>query len=44
MKFVKNYYLSPGRHYPIARPYRGLLLPRIHELEVDVVVLPWDDE
>jgi hypothetical protein len=44
LKFGGNYFLSPVIHSLIVHPCRGLLLLQIHEVEVDAVVGPWDEE
>lgn len=44
LKFGGRYFLSPGRHFPRARPYRDLLRLQVHDFEVDVVGVPWDDD
>jgi hypothetical protein len=44
LKFGGSYFLFPGIHSPIARPCQGLLRLQMDDLEVDVVVAPWDDE
>jgi hypothetical protein len=43
LKFGGSYFLSPGRHFPIVHPCRGLLRLQIDDVEVDLLVGPRDD-